>query len=89
MTTSFREGVLKFASDLIGDIALGDADYLSILDEVEDYALRNSLHLLADPEAQIIGPYPACFNDPILELDLTAARVGTIIWATGYTLEFN
>ncbi len=89
MTSSFQSGVLNFASDLRENIALGDADYLSVLDEADDYVHRNGLDLPEDLEARDIGSYPTCVSDPILDLDLTAAGIGAIIWATGYAFDFS
>ena len=89
MTTTFKDGVLTFAPDLTDNIAMGDADFLSVLDEADAYAIRNGLDLPQDPEARQIGPDPACMTDPIRELDLTAAKVTTILWATGYQVDFG
>jgi len=89
VTETYQDGVLTFAPDLRDNIARGDADFLSVLDEADAYALRNGLDLPDDPEARRIGLAPDCVTDPILELDLTEAAVAAIIWATGYALEFG
>ena len=89
MTSSFRDGVLTFASDLEKNIAMGDADYLSVLDEADDYVRRNGLKLPEDPEARKIRPNPACICDPILELDLATSDFAAVIWATGYAFDFR
>ena len=36
----------------------------------------------------MIGPAPAAVLDPILALDLGKAGITSVIWATGYTLDF-
>jgi len=89
VTIGFEDGVLTFAPDLAGNIARGDANYLSVLDEADAYAVRNGLDLPDDPDARHMGPVPDCVTNPILKLDLTAAGVMSIIWATGYTLDFG
>ncbi len=89
MTLSFRNGVLTFASDLERNISMGDADYLSVLDEADDYVRQNGLDLPEEPEARDICANPTCFRNPILELDLAAAGVSAIIWATGYAFDFR
>ena len=34
-------------------------------------------------------PDPACVTDPILSLDIRAAGITSIVWATGYTQDFG
>ena len=89
MTQAFKEGVLSFAQDLAGNIARGDANYLSMLEEADAYAARNGLDMPLEPEAKIIGPDPDCVSDPLKELNLANAGVSTIIWATGFALDYN
>lgn len=83
------DGVMRFAPDLARNIARGDADYLSVLDEADAYAAREGLDLPEEPDARRLDPDPPCMTDPIRELDLAAAGIGTIIWATGYALDFG
>ena len=89
MTKSFKGGVMGFAPDLADNLARGDAYYLSLLDEAEAYIARNGLDLPEEPEARTIGPNPQCVTDPILELDLAAAGVTAIVWATGFALDYS
>jgi putative flavoprotein involved in K+ transport len=42
-----------------------------------------------EPEAHDIQADPPCITNPLLELDLKAAGVASIIWATGYALDFD
>jgi putative flavoprotein involved in K+ transport len=86
---SYNDGVMTFAPDLAGNIARGDANYLSVLDEADAYALRNGLELPEEPEARALGPDPQCVTDPILDLNLAEAGIGSIIWATGFTVDFS
>jgi len=88
-TEGFREGVVRFASDLAENIALGDADYLSVLDEADAYIEREGLDLPEEPDARYIAPDPECVTNPTLELNLDSAGVTSIIWATGYSLDFG
>ncbi|MGF1527136.1 MAG: flavin-containing monooxygenase [Candidatus Competibacterales bacterium] len=89
MTQGFRGGVIYFAPDLATHLAQGDANYLSLLDEADAYIARNGLELPEEPEARIIAADPPCVTDPILELSLAGAGIRTIIWATGYALDFH
>ncbi|MBI1217335.1 MAG: SidA/IucD/PvdA family monooxygenase [Rhodobacteraceae bacterium] len=88
-TEGFRDGVMAFAPDLAANLAHGDANYLSVLDEADAYVARNGLDLPEEPTARIIGPDPACVTDPILSLDLAQAGITTILWATGFALDFG
>ena len=89
MTQTCEDGVLRFAPDLARNIAQGDANYLSVLDEADAYVAREGLDLPLDPAAREIGPDPDCVTTPVLELDLAAAGITTIIWATGFTQDFG
>jgi putative flavoprotein involved in K+ transport len=85
----FENGIMRFAPDLARNIARGDANYLSVLDEADAYVARHGLDLPEEPEARRIGPDPNCLHDPILQLDLKAAGITSIVWATGYALDFG
>jgi putative flavoprotein involved in K+ transport len=83
------DGVLQFNDDLARNIRAGDANYLSVLDEADAYAAAQGLDLPVEPEARVIGPDPDCMTNPIRSLDLKAAGVAAIVWATGYALDFS
>ena len=88
-TESFENGCLHFAQDLRKNIEGGDANYLSMLDAADAYVTANGLDLPEEPEARNIGALPACVTDPTLSLDLKAAGIKTVIWATGYKFDFS
>ena len=88
-TESYEGGVLTFAPDLRDNLALGDADYLSVLDEADAYAVRNGLDLPDDPDARKIEPDPDCVTNPLLELNLAEAGISSIIWATRFAVDFS
>jgi putative flavoprotein involved in K+ transport len=88
-TESFADGVLRFSPDLADNIAHGDAGYLALLEEADAYVARNGLDLREEPEAHVLGPAPACVTDPLLELDLAAAGVTAVVWATGFTTDYG
>jgi putative flavoprotein involved in K+ transport len=89
VTKSFENGVMRFAPDLAQNLARGDANYLSVLDEADAYVARNGLDLPEEPEARRILPDPTCVTDPILALNLKEAGIGSIIWATGYRVDYS
>jgi putative flavoprotein involved in K+ transport len=88
-TRTFRDGVMAFDADLADNIIGGDENYLSLLDEADAYVAANGLDLPAEPGARALGPLPAGALDPVLELDLAAAGVTSIIWATGFAVDYT
>lgn len=86
---AYANGVMRFAPDLAKNIAGGDANYFELLDEADAYVARNGLDLPEEPEARIVLPDPTCLTDPILELDLAEAGITTIIWATGFAVDYS
>ena len=88
-TEAFCDGALTFADDLKANLAHGDAYLLRLLGEADAYAARNGLDLPEEPEARIIPPDPACVTDPIRSLHLVEAGVTSIIWATGYGVDYG
>lgn len=89
LTASFDGGTLRFAPDLAKNIADGDASYLSLLEEADAYVARNGLDFPEEPEARVLGPDPECLTVPLLGLDLAAAGVSSIVWATGYAADYS
>jgi putative flavoprotein involved in K+ transport len=89
LTASFDNGTMRFAQDLGDNIANGDASYLSLLDEADAYIERNGLDLPEEPDARALGPDPDCVTNPVLELNLARAGVTSIIWATGYAVDYS
>ncbi|TIT48388.1 MAG: FAD-dependent oxidoreductase, partial [Mesorhizobium sp.] len=88
-TELYRGGMMIFAPDLGKNVARGDANYMSVLDEADAYVARNGLDLPEEPDARKIGPDPQCVTDPILELNLAEAGISSIIWATGFTVDYS
>jgi putative flavoprotein involved in K+ transport len=88
-TVSFSDGTLRFAPDLGDNIRNGDANYLSLLDEADAYVERNGLDLPAEPDARVLAPDPEDVTNPVTELDLAAAGVTSIVWATGFAVDYS
>jgi len=86
---AYRDGQLSFAADLARNIEAGDRNYLSVLDEADAYAAAEGLDLPADPDARHFLPLPPEVADPILTLDLAAEGIRTVLWATGFRLDFS
>lgn len=82
-------GVLHFAPDLKTNIENGDRNYLSVLAEADAYAKAEGLDLPEERQAHVLGPLPDCVTKPILSLNLAEAGIRTIIWATGFALDYS
>lgn len=85
----YADGVLHVAKDLAINMENGDRNYLSVLDEADAYARENGLDLPEEPEARNLLPLPDCVINPVLALDLQAEGIGSVIWATGFQLDFG
>lgn len=88
-TENYKDGVLTFAGDLAANIAAGDANYLSVLDEADAYVARNGLGLPEEPQARSVGADPDCVTNPIRETNLAKAGITSIVWATGYGVDYS
>lgn len=89
LTESYRQGTLRFAPDLASNIAAGDANYLSLLREADAYVARMGLDLPEEPEAHELAPLPQSATAPVRELNLAGTGVTSIIWATGFAVDFG
>lgn len=85
----YNAGTITFAPDLAANLAQGDADYLSVLDQADAWALRNDAGLPPDPQARVMLPDPDCVTNPILSLNLSQSGITSVIWATGYAPDFG
>ncbi|WP_103335922.1 flavin-containing monooxygenase [Pseudotabrizicola formosa] len=85
----FADGAVTVNGDLAQNIARGDANYLSVLDEADAYAAAHGLSLPEEPSARVFAPLPGCVTQPRLSLDLAAEGVTSIVWATGYALDYG
>ncbi|MBO1324787.1 NAD(P)/FAD-dependent oxidoreductase [Acetobacter sp. TBRC 12305] len=84
-----HDGIMTFAPDLAENIARGDANYLSLLDEADAYVARNGITLPEEPSARDFLPDPECMRHPILQMDLKKSGITTIIWATGFGVDYS
>lgn len=89
LTESYKDGKLTFRPDLADNIAHGDANYLSMLDDADAYVARNGIDLPEEPDARKAYPDPDCLTNPVREVDLVEAGITTILWATGFRQDFS
>jgi putative flavoprotein involved in K+ transport len=88
-TASCDGETVRFATDLGKNIAHGDATYLSLLDEADAYVTGAGLDFPEEPEARLLGPLPSGAVEPLHELDLGDAGVSSVIWATGFAVDYG
>ena len=62
---------------------------MSLLDEADAYVARNGVDLPEEPDARKIEADPQCVTVPILDLSLAEAGITSIIWATGFTVDYS
>lgn len=88
-TRVFEGDRVFFQQDLAENLKRGDDSYLALLDAADEYIARNGLSLPVEPQAREFLADPSCVTDPLQSLDLAAAGITTIIWATGYSTDYN
>jgi putative flavoprotein involved in K+ transport len=84
-----RDGVIDITPDLAVSLAHGDAAYTAFLDMVDAHVKRHDMAMPQDPAARMVRPDPPCLVEPLRRLDLRAAGIGAVIWATGYGVDFD
>jgi len=89
MTESYADGVMRFADDVVDNVCRGDASYLSLLDEADEYVERCGLELPLEPDARTLPAEPECMTNPVRSLHLSDAGVNSILWATGYRNDYS
>ncbi len=84
-----HDGVVDLAPDLGKRLAYGDNYYATFLDMADAHVERHGLEMPEDTAARAVLPDPPCVVEPLAQLDLHAADIGTVIWATGYDHDFG
>jgi putative flavoprotein involved in K+ transport len=75
----YRDGKLQFSGSLANLCAAADLKLNRLLDAIDDYVREHGLDSELSARTR---PEPTRVGRPVLELD--AAAIGTIVWATGY-----
>lgn len=88
-TEGYADGAVTLASDLRHNLDQGDANYLGLLDEADAYVASNGLDLPEEPEARQREADPDCVTNPIDKLNFEKAGIKTVIWATGFALDYS
>jgi putative flavoprotein involved in K+ transport len=81
-----KAGIVEFVGDLHDNLAAADRAEAEFVTSVDDYIARAGLTV---PE-EALPSLRDGFAQPILtELDLKAAGISNVIWATGYSFDFS
>lgn len=88
-TAGYADGKLSFADDLAENIQFGNQSYLDTLDVIDNYIENNGLDLPHYPDARNLLLETEYEKNPILELDLAAAGITSIIWASGFKRDYS
>jgi putative flavoprotein involved in K+ transport len=84
-----RSGVLEIAPDLADSLAAGDATYAGFLERADAYVEATKLDMPQDLAARAARPDPACVTAPLRRLAFDAENISSVIWATGYGVDFG
>ena len=88
-TQSFEGQKVHFKDNLKQHLEEGDAALMAFYDEADAYIKNNGLDLPLEPQARQLLPNPECVMQPILELDLVAHNITSVIWASGFGYDFS
>jgi len=87
--TGARDGVLHFADDLAANLKEGDVLYRGFLDMADAYVKQARLEMPPEPDVHRLPPDPPGLANAPRQLDIRADDIGSIVWATGYALDFG
>jgi putative flavoprotein involved in K+ transport len=79
-----RDGTIALALDLAENLAVGDEQAMSTLRAIDEYIREQGLNVPAANPPDYLRPAAELARGAPAELDLGAAGVSTVIWATGY-----
>ena len=77
------------ATDLAQNLDRADAQALQLVRTIDDFILRTGMDVPLESQGEAASPIWVPPAEPILEVDLYAAGISTIIWATGFQLDFG
>ena len=81
-----REGTIAFAPDVERSLRTGDRTLMEFEAAVDAYVQRTGLDAEKPPYPQAAEHVPLVSPD---HLDISAARITSVIWATGYEFDFG
>jgi putative flavoprotein involved in K+ transport len=85
---SVEDGRITLLPDLEERLREGDEAFAAFIRAADDYVTGKGLSDLAASD-EVSRREPARPRDPILNLDIRATGIKSVIWATGYSLDFG
>ena len=80
-----HDGRVSLADDLEETLAAGDQTFSEFTSAVDDYLRSRDFDV---PEA-VTSTSPSPPQKPVSEIDIRAMDIRSVVWATGYTLDFR
>ena len=77
------------ATDLAENLDRADAQALQLMRTIDDFILHTGMDVPLESQGEAASPIWVPPAEPILEVDLYAAGISTVIWATGFQLDFG
>ena len=81
-------GRLRFAANLQENLTMGDEGFEQFTRSVDEYILKQSIAAPEEPRPDPIGAVRPAITSASTDLDLKAASISSVIWATGYRYDF-
>jgi len=83
------DGKLSFAADLREKLEEGDQNFFNTKKAIDDYIRKNGIDAPDENRADEEVGDPQEVSDPILELDLKAAGITSVIWCSGFRYDYG
>ncbi len=83
------DGKLSLAADLREKLAEGDKNFVNTKKSIDNYIEKNGIDAPDENRADEKVPDPQEVSDPILELDLKAAGINSVIWCSGFRYDYG
>jgi putative flavoprotein involved in K+ transport len=87
-TAGMNDGVLSIAPDLTESLRAGDAGFLAWRQRIDGYIRANAIDVHAAPDPDL-WPISSAEREPLNHVDIRAAAVSAIVWATGFRADFS
>ncbi len=80
---------LRFCDDLEENLSKADDRVAAVKKSIDEFIARRGLDAPPEPEVGPVLLHAGTPPVPVAELDVRSAGISTIIWATGYRLDFT
>jgi putative flavoprotein involved in K+ transport len=84
-----RDGRVFFAADLNANLSAGDVTFSRFIQSIDEYVSEHGIDALPKGEYDTRLQITPASLPEVEELDITAANITTVIWATGYRHDFS